>query len=156
MTNMPDRSTWREHLIGALVPPTYTPTTSSAPLALLPASPPPAISSPALAVARPDNSGRIIAHALTRALDWQPRDLLIIDLRRGAIVVARDPVGRHRLGPRGEIPIPKALRTLAHIGPGQQLLLAALPDLGLLVAHQLPAVTKLLTRLHTPISAGMR
>ncbi len=152
MTGVPDKSAWREQLIAAVVLDTAFP---HPPVAPLPALPPPTPSSPGralLTIGRPDRSGRVVSQPLLEALTWRPGHRITIDVSHGTVVARRDSHGPQVIGPRGEIPIPAAVRTMAGLAPHHTVLLAALVESGLLVIHPLPAVARLLARLHRRIA----
>lgn len=151
MTGVPDKSPWREQLIAAVVPETVFPHPLAAPLPALPSPVPSNLSRDLLTIGRPDRSGRVVSQSLLRALAWQPGDRIIIDVSHGTVVVRLDSRRPQVIGPRGEIPVPAAVRTMAGLAPHHPVLLAALIESGLLVIHPLPAIAHLLARLHRRI-----
>jgi len=142
-----------EQLIAALVPATDLPRPQPAPL---PALPPPmktvdSMGSVLLATCVTDRSGRVGAAPLLSALGWKPGDLVEVDAVHGAAAIRWHRTGRHRIGSRGDISIPIAVRTMSGIHIGQPVLLAALPGHHILAVHPAASITRLLARVHRRI-----
>jgi len=141
-------STADEQLIAAIVPTIARALPAPAPLATLPA---PAHRTPSdrsalIDVTRVDRSGRVTATVLIAALGWAPGMCLDLDIREGAIVIRAQSTGRHRVGSRGDISLPAAVRTLVGITSGAPVFMAALVTRNLLVIHSAGAITRLLRR----------
>ncbi|MEU8819365.1 hypothetical protein [Actinoplanes sp. NPDC048796] len=149
-----DRS---EQLIGALIPPALQRPPPAAPL--IPALPPGLAlpigadaTSVLLDMARLDASGRFSARRLLRALDWPPGHRVDAVVIGDAVVVTSSATGRQSVGSRGELAVPAAARALAGIGDDGQVVLAALLDHGVLVAHAQAVVTRLLLEHYTELA----
>jgi hypothetical protein len=77
---------------------------------------------------RLDESGRLTARALLRALGWGPGHRVDISVTEGVVVVGSNPAGLHVVGDRGERGLPAAARRMCEITSGPPVLLvAALP-----------------------------
>jgi len=95
-------------------------------------------------LARIDPSGRLCERAVVAALGWSGGDLLTLTADAGVVTARRDPGGMVELPPTAFIPIPAALRRRCGLVPGDQVLLAALPDQDALTAYCLAVVDKAL------------
>lgn len=140
-----------EQLIAALVPVTVTSRPDPAPLPALPSPPVAESGSVLLATCVVDRSGRIGAAPLLAALAWQPGDPIEVDLADGVVVIRAARTGQHRIGSRGDIGIPAAVRVMSGLQPDQHVLLAALTGRGVLVVHPASTVARLLARVHRRI-----
>ena len=74
-----------------------------------------------------------------------------MDAAHHSIVITAACAGRHRIGSRGDIGLPTAVRTMCRLQPGEPVLLAALTGHGLLVIHPAATITRLLARQHARI-----
>jgi bifunctional DNA-binding transcriptional regulator/antitoxin component of YhaV-PrlF toxin-antitoxin module len=125
----------------------------------MPALPVPPVPEPAdvlIATCVIDRSGRVGAAPLLAALAWHPGDPVEVDAVRGAAVIRVARTGRLRIGSRGDIGIPSAVRALSGLAPGQAVLLAALPTQGILIVHSTGTITRLLGRLQRRILGDIR
>ncbi len=107
------------------------------------ASPVPVPSAPddvVYGIARIDASGRICERAVVTALGWSGGDRLTFTADAGVVTARRDPGGMVTVPASGYITIPAALRRRCGLAAGGQVLLAALPDSGTLVAYSLAVV----------------
>ena len=91
-------------------------------------------------IARIDSSGRICERAIITALGWAGGDLLTFTADAGVVTARRDPGGMVTLPARAYITIPAALRRRCGLKAGNQVLLAAHPDLDSLAAYSLAVV----------------
>jgi len=91
-------------------------------------------------IARIDASGRICERAVITALGWAGGDRLTFTADAGVETARRDPGGMVTLPASGYITIPAALRHRCGLEPGDQVLLAALPDQDTLSAYSLAVV----------------
>ncbi len=91
-------------------------------------------------IARIDASGRICERAIITALGWAGGDLLTLTADAGVVTARRDPGGMVTLPASAYIAIPAALRRRCGLEPGDQVLLAALPDQDSLAAYSLAVV----------------
>jgi len=155
MTDVPSPSLpITEQLISALIPITAAPQPAPAPLPTLPvpAAPDRLDLGPTLiATCVVDRSGRVNSAPLLNALAWQPGDPVDVDLAHGTIVFRAARTGRHRIGSRGDLGIPAALRTMTGFEPDQHVLLVALLSHSVVVIHPASTVTRLLGRVHRRI-----
>ncbi|WP_203909069.1 hypothetical protein [Rhizocola hellebori] len=145
-----------ERLIAALVPVTVPPQPDPAPMPALPAPPIPEPGHVLLATCVIDRSGRIGAAPLLAALAWQPGDPVEVDFVGGVVVVRTRREGRQRIGSRGDIGVPAAVRDLSGLRPGHEVLLAALTGRGVLIVHCAATVARLLGRMHRRILGDLR
>ena len=106
--------------------------------------PPPSPEGVVYGLARIDPSGRLCERAVVAALGWSGGDLLTLTADAGVVTARRDPGGMVELPPTAFIPIPAALRRRCGLVPGDQVLLAALPDQDALTAYCLAVVDKAL------------
>jgi hypothetical protein len=141
-----------ERLIGALIPPSI-PRRQPDPVRL-PALPsrrvPAEVDRVALAVSRMDRSGRLSARSLLPALGWRSGHQLDIAVVRDTVVLVSARTGQHAVGARGCLMLPAAARALCGLRADQPVLLAAYPDLHLMVVHPAAAVAALLTPTQPP------
>ena len=100
-----------------------------------PVVPPPSPEGVVYGLARIDPSGRLCERAVVAALGWSGGDLLTLTAGAGVVTARRDPGGMVELPPTGFIPIPAALRRRCGLVPGDQVMLAALPDQDTLTAY---------------------
>jgi hypothetical protein len=82
-----------------------------------------------------DHRGRAADTSVVRALGWHPGIRLDIQAMSESIVVRAHPEGLFALARRGHIPIPAAIRHRCSLATGDRVLLAAAPDLGVLIVH---------------------
>jgi hypothetical protein len=143
-----------EQLIAALIPVTDTPQPPPAPLPALPVQAAPArvdLGPTLIATCIIDRSGRVNSTPLLRALAWQPGDPIDIDVAHGVIVIRAARTGRHRIGIRGDLGIPAAVRTMTGFQTDENVLLVALISHATVVVHPADAVTRLLSRAYRRI-----
>jgi hypothetical protein len=91
-------------------------------------------------IARIDASGRICERAVVTALGWGAGDRLTLTAEAGVVTVRRDSGGMVCMPASAYITIPAALRRRCGLEPGDQVLLAALPDEDALAAFTLAVV----------------
>ena len=91
-------------------------------------------------IARIDASGRICERAIIAALGWAGGNRLTFTADAGVVTARRDPGGMVTLPPSGYITIPAPLRRRCGLVPGDQVMLAALPDQDTLTAYCLAVV----------------
>jgi hypothetical protein len=150
----PDPSGGPERRIKALVPPELPRRSPPQPLVLPPL---PAIALPSnvdpdavlLDAARLDGSGRISARTLLAELDWPPGQRLQATVVADAVLIYAAPNGAHRVGSRGDLPVPGPARDLTGLHPRDLVVLVASPQHQLLIVHPAAVVTRLLTDLYT-------
>jgi bifunctional DNA-binding transcriptional regulator/antitoxin component of YhaV-PrlF toxin-antitoxin module len=78
--------------------------------------------------------GRVLSQAISQVLDWRPGDRLTLTADAGVVVARRDPHGMIQVPARYSVAIPAPLRHRCGLGPGDQVLLAALPGQDTLAA----------------------
>jgi hypothetical protein len=152
MTRVPPPDCPPERPIAALIPAALPrPHPVLAPVGDL--SPAPAVDASAtvFAVARLNPSGQISARTVMSALGWASGDQVAVTVRHGAIVISLSDRGGRTIGADGTIVLPIAARRMCAIADRSSVLLAALPDPGLLVVHPNATVAQLLSRRHAQI-----
>jgi len=145
-----------EQLISALVPAAVPrPVPVPPPIPVLPVRRLPADAGelPLLDMARLDRSGRVSACTLIHAIGWRSGTAIDIDVVDSALLVSAAPSGAHRLGSRGEVPLPAPVRTLCGIRPADRVVLAAYPALNLIAIHPVEVVARLVYQLHNRSAA---
>ncbi|MFE9658316.1 hypothetical protein [Micromonospora sp. NPDC006431] len=105
-------------------------------------------------MALPSRCGRVAAQHILQGLGWQPGHRLDIHPHQEALVIAPVKDGRHRVGSRGQLPLPASARRMCRMGHGQPVLLAALVAHDLVVVHPIGAVARLLADLHIEVAGG--
>ncbi|MFL6116837.1 MAG: hypothetical protein ACJ786_36610 [Catenulispora sp.] len=93
-----------------------------------------------LGVAVVDRSGRVRDRVLMDVLGWADGERLAIDVQPGALVLRPDPEGVVRTDARDQVVLPAGARTLVGIASGQRVVLAALPDVGVMFVQPVEAV----------------
>lgn len=101
-----------------------------------------------------DKSGRIADRSIVRALGWTPGIRLDIREQAGIIVACATPGGVHRVDDRGHLHLPLAVRRWCRLAAGDRVLLAADPATGVLMAHTLAVLDRLLAGEHTAVAGG--
>jgi bifunctional DNA-binding transcriptional regulator/antitoxin component of YhaV-PrlF toxin-antitoxin module len=98
----------------------------------------------AYALSAVDKSGRVADRSVLRALGWAPGTRLDIREQDGAIVARAAADGSCRVDGRGHLRLPLAARRRHRLAAGDRVLLAADPAVGVLVAHPLAVLDRLL------------
>jgi hypothetical protein len=138
--------------IAALIPAALQrPRPEPAPVGDLPPAPAPYADPAVFTLARPNPSGQISVRTLLSALDWGPGDRVTVTVEHGCIVVAAATQGGRSIGADGSLVLPVAARRMCAIADRSQVLVAALPDAGLLVVHPIAAIARHLSRKHSQI-----
>lgn len=101
-----------------------------------------------------DKSGRVADRSIVRVLGWVPRTRLDIREHAGIVLVNAASDGVHRISGRGYLHLPLAMRRWCRLVPGDRIFLAADPAGGVLVAHPLAVLDRLLAGLHAPEAGG--
>ena len=99
-------------------------------------------------IGRVDGSGRVASGDITDALRWQPGSTLDVIVTPRTIVIRTAPGGRLRVPPRPCIIIPSHARRPHGISPGDHVLIAAVPDYGLVIVYPLSALDEMISRYH--------
>ncbi|MGW1680072.1 AbrB/MazE/SpoVT family DNA-binding domain-containing protein [Saccharopolyspora sp. NPDC002376] len=87
-----------------------------------------------------------------RVLGWIPGDRVDVAMTSGVVVVRRNRYGAFRLTRRGHLQLPLAVRRWCGVSPGDRVLLAAAPDLGLLVVHTMSVLDGMVVAYHTTLA----
>jgi hypothetical protein len=155
MSRVPPPDCPPEQPIAALIPaPLPRPRPAPAPVGDLPPAPTVAAGTTVLAIAKLNSSGQISARTILSALGWASGDRIAVVVRDGTIVVSTSNRGGRTIGADGSIVLPVAARRMCAIANRSSVLLAALPDAGLLVVHPIATITRLLARRHAKIIGG--
>lgn len=105
---------------------------------------------------RVDASGRVAERAVIGALGWQPGDRLAMSLIHGSVLVRPDAAGVFVLSGRPYVVLPAAVRLRCGVRVGDQVLLAARPDRGVLLVHPLAVLEAMLAEHHAALLGGER
>jgi hypothetical protein len=101
-----------------------------------------------------DKSGRVADRSVVRALGWEPGTRLGIREQAGIIVAAAAPGGACRVDGRGHLRLPLAARRRCRLAAGDRVLLAADCAAGVLLAHPLAALDRLLAGARAAAARG--
>jgi bifunctional DNA-binding transcriptional regulator/antitoxin component of YhaV-PrlF toxin-antitoxin module len=101
-----------------------------------------------------DKSGRLADRSIVRVLSWAPGTRLDIREQAGIIVARPAADGVHCIDDRGHLHVPLAVRRWCRLTAGDRVLLAADPATGVLVAHPLAVLDRLLADVHAAVSGG--
>jgi hypothetical protein len=101
-----------------------------------------------------DKSGRVADRSPIQALGWTRGDRLDIRERAGVIVVSAAADGVHCIGNSGHLHLPLAVRRWCHLTAGDRILLAANRATGVLLAHPLVVLDRLLADLEAALWGG--
>lgn len=101
-----------------------------------------------------DKSGRVADRSIVRALGWLPGTRLDIREQLGIILARPAADAVHCIDDRGYLHLPLAVRRWCHLTAGDRVLLAADRGTGVLVAHPLTVLDRLLASIHTAIAGG--
>ncbi|WP_143162733.1 hypothetical protein [Couchioplanes caeruleus] len=92
-----------------------------------------------------DASGRFYARALLQALERAPGQRIDLAVVADAVVIGSSATGRQAVGVRGEVAVPAPTRSLLGLESDHRVILAAAPELGVLVVHPHATIAQLLT-----------
>ncbi len=101
-------------------------------------------------IGRVDGSGRLTSNGIINALRWHPGSNLDVILTSRSIVIRAAPGGLFSVPRRPCIIIPAHARRPHGIKPGDQVLIAAAPDYGLVLVYPLSALDEMISRYHSP------
>jgi bifunctional DNA-binding transcriptional regulator/antitoxin component of YhaV-PrlF toxin-antitoxin module len=93
-----------------------------------------------------DDRGRVGARAPLRELGWGSGSELSCQLVDGVVAISPAPSIGYRIGRRGHLRIPAALRRRCRLLPGSRVLVVAYPDRALLEIHPPGSVHTMLER----------
>jgi hypothetical protein len=106
-------------------------------------------------MARMDADGRVSNRATITALGWCGGDRLHITLVAGSVVVHRHPNGVFTMPTRPDVVVlPAPVRKRSGLRAGEQVLVAADPNLDVLVVHPLSALDSMITAYHASLVDG--
>jgi bifunctional DNA-binding transcriptional regulator/antitoxin component of YhaV-PrlF toxin-antitoxin module len=101
-----------------------------------------------------DKSGRVADRSIVRAIGWAPGTRLDIREQAGTIVARPAADGVHSIDDRGHLHLPLAVRRWCRLTAGDRVLLAVDPATGVLVAHPLAVLDRLLADVHAAVAGG--
>jgi hypothetical protein len=107
-----------------------------------------------IGVATLDGSGRVRERTLLAALGWGRDERLEIRIAQNAAVLWSAPHGYLCIDGRDQIALPSGSRAMLGMKPGERTLLAALPDLGMLLVYPMPLAASLI-RTHLVDAPGI-
>jgi hypothetical protein len=107
-----------------------------------------------IGVAGVSHAGRVRDQVVLDALGWAAGDRLTSTVLDCTIVLRRHPEGSQVINTRGQVFLSAATRTLLRIAHTDRVLLAAVPQRGLLIVHPCDAVGALLTRFYDALPQG--
>ena len=99
-------------------------------------------------IGRVDGSGRLTSNGIINALRWHHGSNLDVILTSRSIVIRAVPDGLFSVPRRPCIIIPAHARRPHGIKPGDQVLIAAAPDYGLVLVYPLSALDEMISRYH--------
>ena len=100
-------------------------------------------------IGRVDSSGRLTSNGIINALRWHHGSNLDVILTSRSIVIRAAPDGLFSVPRRPCITIPAHARQPHGIKPGDQVLVAAAPDYGLVLVYPLSALDEMISRYHS-------
>ena len=100
-------------------------------------------------IGRVDGSGRVTSNDITNALHWHSGSKLDIILASRMIVIRAAPDGLFSVPKKPCIIIPSHARRPHGIRPGDQVLIAAAPDHGLVIVYPLSALDEMIASYHS-------
>jgi hypothetical protein len=100
-------------------------------------------------IGRVDGSGRLTSNGIINALRWHHGSNLDVILTSRSIVIRAAPDGLFSVPRRPCIIIPAHARRPHGIKPGDQVLIAAAPDYGLVLVYPLSALDEMISRYHS-------
>ncbi len=108
----------------------------------------------AYALSAVDKSGRIADRSIVRALGWAPETRLDIREQSGVILVCATANGVHCIDDRGYALLPLTVRRWCRLQTGDRVLLVAHLSAGVLAAHPLAVLDRLLAGTHSASNWG--
>ena len=100
-------------------------------------------------IGRVDGSGRLTSNGIINALRWHHGSNLDVIVTSRSIVIRAAPDGLFSVPRRPCIIIPAHARRPHGIKPGDQVLIAAAPDYGLVLVYPLSALDEMISRYHS-------
>ena len=149
MKRVPPSDCPPERPIAALIPAALPrPRPEPAPVGDLPPAMAAEADAAVFTVVRLNPSGQISIRGVLSAVGWKPGDRIAFTVQHGCILVAATEHRGRKLGTGGLLVLPVAARRMCVIPAGSQVLVAALPDAGLLVVHPIAVIARHLARRH--------
>lgn len=102
-------------------------------------------------IAAVDHRGRMAEASLMRLLGWGPGEQVEVVEKSGIVLVHRHPRGSSSLTRRGHVQLPLATRRWCGVDAGDRLLLAAVPDFGVLLVHTMAALDDMVRSFHSTL-----
>jgi hypothetical protein len=130
------------------------PSARSAPLPLVQLLPRPRTGTLRYGMAQVSATGVVSNRSTIQALGWRCGDALHVVVVGGSVVVHRSAGGAFRMAAKPYLVLPSAVRRRCGLRPGEQVLLAADPDLDVLVVHPLAALDSMILAFHTGLAGG--
>jgi len=138
--------------IAALIPAALPrPRPEPAPVGDLPPTVPADADAAVFAIARLNPSGQISIRGVLPAVGWTAGDRIVFTVQHGCIVVAAAEHRGRTLSAGGLLVLPVSARRMCAIPARSQVLVAALPEAGLLLVHPIAAIARHLARRHGQI-----
>lgn len=144
----PVEMTVHESPIALLIPPDLPIPAGGRPLPTTPLAPPrvpepaaPDLGPIIIGVAAVDGSGRVRERTLFAALGWRRGESLDLHVVHNAAVLQPVPHGSVRIDGRDQLALPSGCRTVLGIRPGDRVVLAALPNHGILLVYPMSLAT---------------
>jgi hypothetical protein len=122
----------------------------------LPTVPTPRAGAAVYGMAAVDSRGRVADRAVFAALGWVAGTPLAISVTDGTLVIGTDPCGVFGMTSQGHLRLPAHVRHCCELGSGDRVLLAAYPDLNVLLVHPPTVLDLLLADRHATLLGGDR
>jgi hypothetical protein len=106
------------------------------------------------AISRVDASGRVASRHMISALGWEQGRKFEYTIARRAIVLRASSAGPFTVPQRPYIVLPLAARRFSGIDPGDQVLVAAAPEHGIVIVHTLSALDDMLAEYYSARPEG--
>ena len=134
-----------ELTIPLLVPPEFVPRTDPVAPPLAPVVVPNTNGRVLMGAAVVDKSGRVRDQLLITTLDWKPADTVRADLLPNGVALRLDQDGPFRIDSRRQVFLPAWARAHLRVQISDRVILAAVPERGLLIAHSMSAMSHIYT-----------
>lgn len=92
--------------------------------------------------------GQLCDRTPVKLLDWRADQPIALAVKDGAVVGFDDSHGDFRIGPRGHLRLPAAIRHQCGIIPGQKLLVAMSAEHRIVIIYPIVAIDRALASLH--------
>jgi hypothetical protein len=101
-----------------------------------------------------DRRGRLGDRSPVRILGWNPGHAVAVTLATGAIMVTSRPGAREVVTQQGHLRLRTSVRHACRLQPGGRLLVAAYPDVDILVAYTAEALDQMILAYHSQHGPG--